>query len=59
MSGSSASSTRTDRRTSAGALATNAKGMGSGSMSVPAASSDVRAEYSDSPMALSSCSRSV
>jgi hypothetical protein len=59
MSGSRASALRTDRSTSAGALATNGSGTGSGSTSVPAASSDVRAEYSDRPAALSECSRSA
>jgi hypothetical protein len=59
MSGSSASARRTDVITSAGAFATNGSGTGSGDTSVPAASSAVRAEYSDSPAALGSCSRSA
>jgi hypothetical protein len=59
MSGSSASSTRTDRSTSAGALATNGMGTGRADTSGSDESSAVRAVYRDSPTALSWCSRSA
>ncbi len=59
MSGSSASDRRIVVSVATVTLATKSPGTGSGGTSVPAASSAVRAAYSDSPAALGVCSRSV